>query len=183
MSHISSYKVGVIKSLEDCGNCSKSKGKSLRKCDIQVSPNDDDDLITVVTSATNVREGSRIVVAPVGSFFIGSNDGSDDLLEVKKATVGGVISEGMLCDSVMLGWIGGAKGIAVQIPDTFEIGSAPPVTKPRMDNKKKESDSNNLPKVEVKGLFEKKLTKEEKKALAAERKAKRKAAKKASEES
>ena len=91
---------------------------------------------------------------------------------MKKATVGNVVSEGMLCDSAMIGWPGGAKGVAVQLPDTFELGSAPPSSKPRMGGG---SEGGNAAKTlaaeggEVQGLFEKKLTKEEKKKLAEER--------------
>ncbi len=103
------------------------------------------------------------------------------MMNVTKATVGGIISEGMLCDSRMLGWVGGAQGIAVNLPDSFDIGSVPPSSKPRPNNGESQSGGgsaeSSLP-VEP-GLFEKKLSKEEKKKLAAERKAKRKAAKEA----
>ena len=98
-----------------------------------------------------------------------------EMMEVTKATVGGVISEGMLCDSRMLGWAGGAKGIAVNLPDSFKCGEKPQSSKPRP------GEGSTTPAAEestaIPGLFEKKLTKEEKKKLAAERKAKRKAAK------
>jgi tRNA-binding EMAP/Myf-like protein len=47
--------------------------------------------------------------------------------------VAGVMSEGMICDSIMLGWAGGAAGLAVQIPATFALGSEAPSSKPRMD--------------------------------------------------
>lgn len=98
-----------------------------------------------------------------------------EMMEVTKATVGGVISEGMLCDSRMLGWTGGAKGVAVNLPDSFRCGDKPPSTKPRPGSiapAPVEEVSAPLP-----GLFQKKLTKEEKKKLAAERKARKKAAK------
>ena len=54
-------------------------------------------------------------------------------VEVKKANVGGVPSEGMLCDAPMLGWVGGGAGAAALLPETFAIGSAPPDKKPRGD--------------------------------------------------
>mmetsp|Transcript_20716 Transcript_20716/g.31484 ORF Transcript_20716/g.31484 Transcript_20716/m.31484 type:complete len:178 (-) Transcript_20716:702-1235(-) len=170
---LSQYKVGVIRSLEDCGNCKKG-GKALRSCTIQIG-NEDEDVITVVTSAPNVRDQSRVVVAPIGSSVLGT-DG--EMMVVTKATVGGVISEGMLCDSRMLGWIGGAQGIAVNLPDNFDIGAVPPSSKPRPNNGESQSGGAESSPVEP-GLFEKKLSKEEKKKLAAERKAKRKAAKEA----
>ena len=77
----------------------------------------------------------------------------------------------------MLGWSGGAAGLAVQIPEQFELGSAPPASKPR--GKGGDESKEELPQQEVQGLFEKKLTKEEKKKLAAEKRAAKKAAKEA----
>jgi len=111
-------------------------------------------------------------VAPVGSSFVG-DDG--ETIQVKRTVVGGVASEGVLCDSHMLGWSGGAKGVAVQIPASVEVGSSPPPTKPRP--KGGGGSEAQAPAQEVKGLFEKKLTKEEKKKLAEERKRARKEAK------
>lgn len=106
-------------------------------------------------------------------------DESGEDLIIQKTSVGGVMSEGMLCDARMLGWVGGAEGIAAQIPDSFPLGSAPPSTKPRTDNTSSDVPSN-IPTVEVKPLFEKKLTKEEKKKIAEEKRKAKKAAKEAS---
>jgi len=60
---VSPYKVGIIISLEDCG---KSGGKPLRACKVRIGGVDNDnfeegDVVTVVTSAPNVREHSRYV--------------------------------------------------------------------------------------------------------------------------
>ena len=88
--------------------------------------------LRVVTSATNVVEGSRVVVATVGSQV---PDGAGETVTVKKTAVGGVTSEGMLCDGPMLGWTGGGAGAAALLPDTFPVGSAPPEKRPRMDGK------------------------------------------------
>ena len=49
----------------------------------------------MVTSASNVREGSRVAVAPVGSTVVTEEGGE---LKIEKTTVGGTVSEGMLCD-------------------------------------------------------------------------------------
>ena len=125
--------------------------------------------LTIVTNASNVSEGSRVVVAMIGTEL---SDGT----MVKKASVGGVVSEGMLCDAPMLSWVGGGAGAAAIVPDSFAPGDAPPASRPRMDQPKAETPA--MPAVEVKPLFEKKLTKEEKKAAAAAKKAER-AAKKA----
>lgn len=116
---------------------------------------------------------SRIVIAPVGSTII--NDEGEEQI-VKKASVGGISSEGMFCDSRMLGWGSGSVGIAAQVPESFEPGMAPPTTKPGAPPK---SNGPEVPAVEVKGLYEKKLSKEEKKKLAEEKRKARKAAKEA----
>eukprot|EP00977_Amphora_coffeiformis_P002372 scaffold448_cov156-Amphora_coffeaeformis.AAC.1 len=76
----------------------------------------------------------------------------------------------------MLGWAGGAAGVAAQIPDTVAIGEAPPATKPRPGSAEGAA-TEPLPTSNVEGLFEKKLSKEEKKKLAEERRKARKAAK------
>lgn len=164
MVDISEYKVGVILSLEESA---KKGGKSLRICVIDVGSGEP---LTVVTSAPNVREGSRVAVAPVGSTVVTEEGGE---LTIEKTTIGGTVSEGMLCDSRMLGWTGGAAGIAVQIPESIEIGSAPPSSKPRPNEGMEEAPTGPV----TDGLFERKLTKEEKKKLAAEKRAAKKAAK------
>lgn len=92
---------------------------------------------------------------------------------VQKTSVGGVLSEGMFCDSKMLGWPGGAEGIAAQMPASLALGTVPPSTKPGAHRPAEEGP----PPSQVEGLFEKKLTKEEKKKLAEEKKKARKAAK------
>eukprot|EP00560_Eucampia_antarctica_P007962 CAMPEP_0197823820 /NCGR_PEP_ID=MMETSP1437-20131217/1135_1 /TAXON_ID=49252 ORGANISM="Eucampia antarctica, Strain CCMP1452" /NCGR_SAMPLE_ID=MMETSP1437 /ASSEMBLY_ACC=CAM_ASM_001096 /LENGTH=185 /DNA_ID=CAMNT_0043423175 /DNA_START=30 /DNA_END=590 /DNA_ORIENTATION=- len=166
---ISDYKVGVILNLEGCGNCKSKGGKALKACKVNIG--DEENPIIVVTSASNVRTGSRVVIAPTGSKFI-DDEGTEQA--VTNATVGGVVSQGMFCDSRMLGWSGGGKGVAVQVPDICEIGSAPPSSKPNM---LQEEPAAPEPVVEVKGLYDKKLSKEEKKKLAEERRKAKKAAK------
>ena len=115
----------------------------------------------------------RIIVAPIGSTII--NDEGEEII-LKKTSISGVNSEGMFCDAKMLGWSAGSVGIAAQVPSSFEPGDAPPKTKPGAP---KSSGESTIPAVEVKGLFEKKLTKEEKKKLAEEKRKARKAAKEA----
>ena len=115
---------------------------------------------------------NRIVVAPLGSSYL-DKEGFE--VTVEKASIGGVLSGGMFCDSKMLGWTSGGRGIAAILPYTFEIGSVPPPSKPRPP-KDSESDED-APPPEPQGLFEKKLSKEEKKKLAEERRRARKAAK------
>jgi tRNA-binding EMAP/Myf-like protein len=119
----------------------------------------------------------RIAVAPVGSTVL---DESGEEILIQKTSVGGIMSEGMLCDARMLGWVGGAEGIAAQIPDSFPLGSAPPATKPRTDAANSDVSSHQqLPAVDVQPLFEKKLTKEEKKKIADEKRKAKKLAKEA----
>jgi tRNA-binding EMAP/Myf-like protein len=85
--------------------------------------------LTVVTNAPNIREGTRTIVALIGTEV--EINGSP--LVIEKTSVGGVMSEGMVCDSQLCGWKGGASGIAVQIPDSYELGSECPASKPRGD--------------------------------------------------
>jgi tRNA-binding EMAP/Myf-like protein len=173
MVDVSQYKVGVVLSLEGCGGkC--ANGKALKACRVNVT-GDEANPATIVTSASNVRTGSRVVVALAGTSFL---NGEGDAVTVQKTAVGGVMSDGMFCDSRMLGWSGGGSGVAAQVPDSFEIGSAPPSSKPRP----KEAEEPAAPTEEAKGLFEKKLSKEEKKKLAEERRKARKAAKEAKKE-
>ena len=80
--------------------------------------------LQVVTSAANVAVGLRVVVATVGATV------GDDV--VKRTTVGGVVSEGMLCDNGMLGWSGGGAGNAALLPESCAVGSAPPEARPRL---------------------------------------------------
>ena len=168
MVDVSQYKVGVILSLEECGKT--MVGKVLRACQVHVGG--EDGPVTIVTGAANVREGSRLAVALVGSTVW--MEGGEQV-EVKKTPVGGVMSDGMFCDSKMLGWTGGSSGVAQLIPDEFEVGSSPPAQKPRP---KDGAESATAALTVEPGLFEKKLSKEEKKKLAEDRK-KARAAKKA----
>jgi len=169
MAKIADYRVGVVLSVVESDK--KGGGKALRVCSINVG--DVNQPLTVVTTASNVREGSRVAVAPVGSIVI-KEDGEE--LKIEKTTIGGTISEGMLCDSRMLGWPGGASGIAVQIPDSIDIGNPPPATKPRPDGEGGGDPPVSLGPV-TDGLFAPKLSKEEKKKLAAEKRAAKKASK------
>ena len=51
---------------------------------------------------------SRIVIAPVGSTIV--NDEGEEMT-LKKTNVGGIPSEGMFCDSRMLGWGSGSSRV------------------------------------------------------------------------
>jgi tRNA-binding EMAP/Myf-like protein len=161
---VDQYKVGVVDEVQISGK--------LRICRVNVGS---DDHITVVTSAANVRQGSRLAVATVGSTFL---DDEGTTQTVRKQSIGGFSSEGIFCDSYMLGWIGGARGVAAQIPDEFELGSPPPSTKPRRKDEVF-AESIRKPNDIAPGLFEKKMTKEEKKKIAEERRNARKAKKQA----
>lgn len=108
---VSQYRVGIVQSLEECGS---SRGQTLKACKIKIS---EDEIVSVVTAAPNVRVDSRVVVALAGSEVLGK-DG--EMMTVTNAIVGGVPSVGMLCDSRMLGWLGGAENIAVNLTDVSE---------------------------------------------------------------
>ena len=81
--------------------------------------------LAIVTNAPNVVDGSRVVVACVGATL-------PDGTVVTKRSVGGTTSEGIVCDSPMLGWVGGGAGTAALVPETFAVGAAPPATRPRL---------------------------------------------------
>ena len=57
------------------------------------------------------------MLAEVGTEYENKETGEMEI--VRKELVGGIFSEGMICDSVILGWTGGAAGIAVQVPPSF----------------------------------------------------------------
>ena len=58
---ISEYKVGIVQSIEQCGNC-RGSGKTLSSLKVQIVQGDGDEcFVIVVTSANNVREQSRYV--------------------------------------------------------------------------------------------------------------------------
>ncbi|KAI9208606.1 uncharacterized protein BJ171DRAFT_489506 [Polychytrium aggregatum] len=112
----------------------------LRQLKIKLTDEDldlDDDsvdsskLVTIVTNAKNVdKVGLKVVVATIGTTV--TVDGEE--VVVKKATVGGRKSEGMLCDGPMLRWKGGGAGAAVVLSgDEFVVGSEPPAARPRAD--------------------------------------------------
>ncbi|OQR86484.1 hypothetical protein ACHHYP_10503 [Achlya hypogyna] len=112
------YKVARVVSVEAIP---KTK---LRAVVVEVA---DDTQLTIVTNArVDAGETRHIVVATIGSTV--TIDGEE--IEVKKATVGGRKSEGMLVDAPMLGWKGGAAGAAVFLPNTYTVGSEPPAARP-----------------------------------------------------
>mmetsp|Transcript_33619 Transcript_33619/g.77687 ORF Transcript_33619/g.77687 Transcript_33619/m.77687 type:complete len:256 (-) Transcript_33619:85-852(-) len=154
------YLVGKVLSVDD--------GGKLKVCSIDVGA---EAPVTVVTNATNIAErtiGKLVCVATVGSEVEG--------VKVTRRAVGGTTSEGMLCDSPMLGWSGGAAGIAALIPDSFNPGDSPPSSRPRGDGGGAATAEPVGP--VTGGLYEKKMTKEEKKAAAKAAREAKKAAKK-----
>ncbi|KAI8898804.1 hypothetical protein BC833DRAFT_588437 [Globomyces pollinis-pini] len=88
-----------------------------------------DEPIQIVTNAPNITLHSRTIIALVDHEL----DINGETIIVKKSIVGGRPSHGMVCDSKMCGWVGGAEGIAVQIPESFPVGSECPSSRPRMD--------------------------------------------------
>ena len=60
MVDISEYKVGVVVEVDESSKKGSSGGKSYKICRIQVDETDQPDhFLTVVTIASNVRQGSR----------------------------------------------------------------------------------------------------------------------------
>jgi len=125
--------------------------------------------LTIVTSMDSISVGSRVVVARVGSFV--------NEQEVKATTFGDDVSEGLLCDTAMLGWKGGVEGAVALLPASFDPGDSAPLEKPRRGEALTDAAGN----IVVCAVNEeigvvKVLTKEEKKTQADAKKALAKAA-------
>ena len=98
-------------------DCSVITGKSnLKRCEVDVGA---EEPIIIVSSAPNVRQDTHTVVALIGTVV----EIAGESVVVKKQTVGGVMSEGILCDTAMLGWGSGSIGNCVQVPTSFVPGS------------------------------------------------------------
>jgi tRNA-binding EMAP/Myf-like protein len=111
------YVVGVIVSVEDVSGKDK-----IKKCSVDIGGAEP---IDVVTNAPNAKSALRGVVALPGA-VVGDT-------VVKRTQIAGVPSNGMLCDSTMLGWTGGGAGTAATLPESFAAGARPPATRPRGD--------------------------------------------------
>jgi len=119
----SNYVVGVVLNVE-------ALKKDLKKVVVDVKGSGEG--VQIVTNAKYIEAGWKVVVALEKAIVpAGASVEDGDGVEVKKTSVGGVMSHGMLCDSAMLNWTGGAKGFVQQLPDDSEVGSAPPASRPR----------------------------------------------------
>lgn len=112
--------VGLVTLVEEVNN-----SQNLKKCLIQVSNDTDHEKLTIVTNAKNVKQGMRVVVASVGTVL------PDEGTSVESKVIGGVRSSGMLCDAKMCGWSSTNPGLAVSLPDSFELGQEAPSQNPR----------------------------------------------------
>ena len=121
------YKVGKVISVEDLK-------PPLKKCIVKISETENDNQLQIVTNAKHIAEGDTVVVATIGAVVPAGADSEEEGgqgLLVKSAVVGGIKSNGMLCDGVMLQWAGGSKGVLVKLKsDDFVIGATPPAKKP-----------------------------------------------------
>jgi tRNA-binding EMAP/Myf-like protein len=115
------YKVGVVRSVVVFK-------KRFQHLEIDVGQ---EELLKVVTNA-KVKEEQRVVVACVGAVVPAGADIDEDesAIMVKKGSVQGKPSHGMLCDCPALGWVGSAS-IPAKISDIWPIGMIPPETKQR----------------------------------------------------
>lgn len=112
------FRVGLIVECEDVS------GAKLKKLQVDVG---DAAPLDVVTNAPNAKVGLRIVVACVGAVVDG--------VKIKRTQISGVPSNGVVCDSTMLGWTGGGAGTAATLPESCAVGSKPPAQRPRGDAK------------------------------------------------
>ena len=121
VSKFAHYKVGLVKSVEEFK-------KRYQTLEIDVG---DEEFLKVVTNG-KVKENQRVVVACIGAIVpAGAAEDDEGAIVVKKGSVQGKPSHGMLCDSPTLRWVGGAKGVAAPISDVWPIGRIPPETKQR----------------------------------------------------
>eukprot|EP00757_Euglenozoa_sp_SAG-D1_P018403 gene18403-5894_t len=86
-----------------------------------------DEVVQIVSNAKHLDVGRLVVVAKVGAVL---GDQDDDDAVVKAKAVGGIRSEGMLCNAPMLGWVGGDAGAAAKVPEDYSPGDAPPEKRP-----------------------------------------------------
>jgi tRNA-binding EMAP/Myf-like protein len=111
-----------------------------------------EDMLTIVTTfKEDLAAGMRVVIAMVGS-YIGEKP-------VAQRTVKGVVSQGELCDGVMLGWADSEGGSVARIPGFYDMepGDSCPPDRPKRTKVEGEEQT-------IFALAEMKLTKEEKKA-------------------
>lgn len=122
------YKIGKVLKVEEIPK------QKLKKVLVDVIGNGDmETAVQIVTNAKHIDAGELVVVAlenaivPAGSVL----DENPDAIQVKPTSVGGVKSHGMVCDSPMLKWVGGAAGILQKLSEAdFKIGDKPPATRP-----------------------------------------------------
>lgn len=108
-------------------SCDTVKNKdSLKVVAVNIGESED---VTIVTNASNIRLDTKTVVATIGTEV----DCDGETITIKKTNVGGVMSNGMICDSVMLGWSGGSAGTCINLQNypEFKIGDPAPREKPR----------------------------------------------------
>ena len=124
------FKVGKVLKVEAI-----PKQKDLKKILVDVIGNgDEDSSVQIVTNAKYIEQNWLVVVAlenavvPAGAIL-----GDDpEAIQIKPTSVGGVKSNGMVCDSHLLAWTGGAKGVVQQLSETdFKVGDKPPSVRPR----------------------------------------------------
>lgn len=122
------YIVGSVVAVEPI-----PKQKDLKKALIDVSGDGNPDtLVQIVTNAKYIEVGWKVAVALEGA-VVPAGAGEDGT-KVSPTSVGGVKSYGMLCDSWMLGWTGGAKGMLVSLLSSAQVGEKPPSERPRGEN-------------------------------------------------
>jgi len=108
-------------------SCDTVKNKdNLKVVTVNIGESED---VTIVTNASNIRLDTKTVVATIGTEV----DCDGETIIIKKTNVGGVMSNGMICDSVMLGWSGGSAGTCINLQNypEFKIGDSAPREKPR----------------------------------------------------
>ena len=121
------YKVGKVVSVEELK-------APLKKCKVEISDSGDEEALQIVTNAKHIATDDTVVVATIGAIVPAGAESEEDGgqgIVVNAAVVGGVKSNGMLCDGAMLSWPGGSKGVLVKLDGSkYSVGSTPPAKKP-----------------------------------------------------
>jgi translation initiation factor 5B len=107
--------VGEIESVEKI-----KKADKLRLCHVDIG---EDEPLQIVCGGKNVREGLKVIVAPLGS-KIPSNG-----TPIQKTTIKGVESQGMICGAAELGWEGPVDE-AIELGPEAVVGEKAPLTRP-----------------------------------------------------
>jgi phenylalanyl-tRNA synthetase beta chain len=116
----------VIGEVVECGKHPDADRLSLTRVDVGGK-----EPLSIVCGAPNVKQGQKVVVAPVGTKLFPV---TGEPFEIKKSKIRGAVSEGMICAEDEIG-IGSSHAGIIVLPDNVNVGT------PVSDHFKIESDT------------------------------------------